>query len=659
MKLPADVQTGLPAKSCLFMLMLVLTNLAQACITADVVALDQVFYYNRLGAMNPSGMIYALKRDVVAITGTTPFPGNAMLRSDKRPRPLVLRVNEGDCLAVNFTNWLSPSLTGSLVNPIAPSTPNPNATAAKNDDGPSTRTASFHVIGMQAQGIESDGSNVANNTSSLANLGETKTYTFYAQKEGTYFAYSTAASTGGEGNGGSLAHGLFGAVNVENKGSQWFRSQVTEQDMALAATGSTQSNGKYYPVINYDAVYPTVETRKPSEQLILATNPDGITQATMTTLTSNIGFIGDDVGKTLSGEQGKAHIEQVFSDGSARVMITEAFNSEIPPYTWKIEGIAPHPFAGTPILNMLDGGKIAHSDLNAIITGGGLGAFDMNQEPNNAVYPGRSDPFREFTVIFHDEIKAVQAFPAWYNDPVFIHTLHGVRDGFAINYGSGGIGSEIIANRLKLGPMKDCVECKYEEFFLTSWVLGDPAMVVDMPAGVNARGLGVADNPQFATKAYFPDDPSNVHHSYLNDRVKFRSLHAGPKEHHIFHLHAHQWLHSPDSDNSAHLDSQSIGPGGGYTYEIAHHGSGNRNRTVGDSIFHCHFYTHFAQGMWELWRVHDVLETGTVLAKDGRPAQGSRALPDYEIKAGTPIPALVGAYADDGYGTNARCQGGD
>ncbi|MDI1294080.1 MAG: hypothetical protein PSV18_15250 [Methylobacter sp.] len=641
MKLPADVQTGLPAKSCLFMLMLVLTNLAQACITADVVALDQVLYYNRLGAMNPSGMIYALKRDVVAITGTTPSPGNAMLRSDKRPRPLVLRVNEGDCIAVNFTNWLSPSLTGSLVNPIAPSTPNPNATAAKNDDGPSTRTASFHVIGMQAQGIESDGSNVANNTSSLANLGETKTYTFYAQKEGTYFAYSTAASTGGEGNGGSLAHGLFGAVNVENKGSQWLRSQVTEQDMALAATGSTQSNGKYYPVINYDAVYPTVETRKPSEQLILATNPDGITQATMTTLTSNTGFIGDDVGKTLSGEQGKAHIEQVFSDGSARVTITEAFNSEITPYTWKIEGIAPHPFAGTPILNMLDGGKIAHSDLNAIITGGGLGEFDLNQEPNNAVYPGRSDPFREFTVIFHDEIKAVQAFPAWYNDPVFIHTLHGVRDGFAINYGSGGIGSEIIANRLKLGPMKDCVECKYEEFFLTSWVLGDPAMVVDIPAGVNARGLGVVDNPQFATKAYFPDDPSNVHHSYLNDRVKFRNLHAGPKEHHIFHLHAHQWLHSPDSDNSAYLDSQSIGPGGGYTYEIAHHGSGNRNRTVGDSIFHCHFYTHFAQGMWELWRVHDVLETGTVLAKDGRPAQGSRALPDYEIKAGTPIPALV------------------
>ncbi|MFZ2404499.1 MAG: hypothetical protein WAW41_05135 [Methylobacter sp.] len=638
---PFNVKAGSLAKSCLLMLMPALSNPAQACITADVVALDQVLYYNRLGAMNPAGMIYALKRDVVAITGTAPSPGNAMLRPGKRPRPLVLRVNEGDCLTVNFTNWLSPALTGSLLNPIAPSDPNPNATAAKNDDGPGTRTASFHVIGMQAQGIESDGSNVANNTNSLASPGDTKTYTFYAQKEGTYFAYSTAASTGGEGNGGSLAHGLFGAVNVENKGAQWYRSQVAEQDLALAATGSTGSDGKYYPVIDYEAVYPAVETRKPPEQLTLTANPDGVTKAAMTTLAGNIGFIGDDAGKTLIGEQGRARIEEVFPDGSARVTITEAFNSEIPPYTWKIEGTAPHPFAGTPILNMLDGGKIAHSDLNAIITGTGLGAFEAKQEPNNAVYPGRTDPFREFTVIFHDEIKAVQAFPAWYNDPAFIHTLHGVRDGFAINYGAGGIGSEIIANRLKLGPMKDCVECKYEEFFLTSWVLGDPAMVVDIPAGVNANGLGVVDNPQFATKAYYPDDPSNVHHSYINDRVKFRNLHAGPKEHHIFHLHAHQWLHSPDNDNSAYLDSQSIGPGSGYTYEVAHHGSGNRNRTVGDSIFHCHFYTHFAQGMWELWRVHDVLETGTVLDKDGRPVQGSRALPDNEIKAGTPIPALV------------------
>ena len=35
-----------------------------------------------------------------------------------------------------------------------------------------------------------------------------------------------------------------------------------------------------------------------------------------------------------------------------------------------------------------------------------------------------------------------------------------------------------MANRNKLGPARDCVECKLEEFFLTSWVNNDPAMVV-------------------------------------------------------------------------------------------------------------------------------------------------------------------------------------
>ncbi|MET0649895.1 MAG: hypothetical protein ABW208_25075, partial [Pyrinomonadaceae bacterium] len=136
-------------------------------------------------------------------------------------------------------------------------------------------------------------------------------------------------------------------------------------------------------------------------------------------------------------------------------------------------------------------------------------------------------------------------------------------------------------------------------------------------------------------------DPSNVHHSYLNDHVKMRVLHAGPKEHHIHHLHAHQWLRTPDDDNSSYLDSQALGPGYSFTTEIAHGGTGNRNRTPGDSIFHCHFYPHFAQGMWELWRVHDAFEAGTALDGDGRPQGGARALPDGEIAAGTPIPALV------------------
>ncbi|HEV2147807.1 MAG TPA: hypothetical protein VGR37_10425, partial [Longimicrobiaceae bacterium] len=177
--------------------------------------------------------------------------------------------------------------------------------------------------------------------------------------------------------------------------------------------------------------------------------------------------------------------------------------------------------------------------------------------------------------------------------------------------------------------------------FLSSWAVGDPAMLVDVPADFDGNGDGQPDAGPKATKALFPEDPSNVYHSYMGDHLKIRNLHAGPKEHHIFHLHAHQWLHTPNSDNSTYLDSQAIGPGGGFTYEITYDGGGNRNKTPGDAIFHCHFYPHFAQGMWALWRVHDVFETGTVLGSDGRPAPGARALPDGEIKTGTPIPGVV------------------
>jgi hypothetical protein len=535
----------------------------QRQLTANVVALDQVFFYNRLGAVNPAGMIYALRRDVVdTATGRTEVqggvlaPGRVALRADKRPRPLVLRMNVRDCLTINFQNLLNP--------------------ARVDDNQPITRNAGLHVTGLQlVNSIADDGSNVGANASSLAAPGERRSYRLFAERENMYFLYSPAAQTGAEGDGGTLAFGLFGAVNVEPVGAEYYRSQVTNADLRIATTGTAPTG---QPLLNYDAVYP-----------------------------------------------------------------------------------AGHPQAGTPVLNMLQGTEIVHSDLNAIITGPRRGNFPEGTYPPNPTLepnvrvpqaPGlplrpREEPFREFSVLFHDEIFAIQAFPGFYNDPVFSHTLHGVRDAFAINYGTGGVGSEILANRLGVGPVFACNDCKFEEFFLSSWPLGDPAMVVDVPANTGLENLAPGQTPPpnavgpKATKAFYPDDPSNVHHGYLGDHTKFRNLHAGPAEHHIFHLHTHQWLFTPDSDNSTYLDSQAIGPGSTYTYEIAFNGGGNRNITVGDAIFHCHFYPHFGQGMWELWRVHDTFEAGTPLDAEGRPAPGSRALPDAEILAGTPIPAVV------------------
>src|ERR1043165_2904260 len=208
-------------------------------IKADVVALDQVLMFNRLGTVNPSGMIYALKQDVVAIDPAKGLvAGNVRLRSDKRPRPIVLRMNSGDCLRITFTNLLSPS-------PLS--------------DQPATRSAGIHVMGMElVDGISSDGANVGNNAPNLIGPGSSTVYTFTATREGNNLMYSSGATTGGEGDGGTLSAGLFGSVNVEAKGAEWYRSQVTAEDMNLAKTGTTPGG---QPIINYDAVYPAGHPR--------------------------------------------------------------------------------------------------------------------------------------------------------------------------------------------------------------------------------------------------------------------------------------------------------------------------------------------------------------------------------------------------------------
>jgi hypothetical protein len=561
-------------------------------VTADVVVLDQPLMFNRMGAQNVNGMVYALRADVVdkssgrtEATGGVLVPGQVELRADKRPRPLVLRVRTGDCLKVNFSNLLDGAANP---NNAVPSILTINDQVAE-------RTVGFSPVGMNAVNSVDDVSSFAGqNANSMAAPGESRTYTLYAADEGSHLIVSNAATFGGEGTGGTLGSGLFGAVAVEPAGAKFYRSQVSEEDLRLATTGTTATG---HPIVNYEAVYPS---RQP----------------------------------------------------------------------WIAEGKA-----GKPILNMLQTTsgelKLVHSDLTAMIVGPNPdGSFPASTYPlesqgkRNPALPNRTEAFREYVAIFNDETVSKQAFPGWFEDPVFSHTLHGVGDNFMINQASAGVGAEVIANRLGVGPMHDCLSCAYEEFFLSSFSVGDPSMLVDIPANAGLEFCTPQPGDPYcerdasirATYAKYPDDPSNVYHSYTNDFVKFRNLHAGPKEAHVFHLHNHQWLANPDDENSNYVDAQAIGPGAAYTYEIAFGGSGNRNKTAGDAIFHCHFYPHFAQGMWALWRNHDVLETGTVLdasnGNDGyhttafaleqaKPASGARALPDGEIIAGVPIPAIV------------------
>ncbi|XXY23657.1 copper oxidase [Sorangium sp. So ce216] len=268
--------------------------------------------------------------------------------------------------------------------------------------------------------------------------------------------------------------------------------------------------------------------------------------------------------------------------------------------------------SGEPILKIInDAGELVHGDLNAIVAG-----FDETE----AGTPVSEDQayFREFTVLFHDDLGGIQPFPEL-RTPLY----HGVRSGFGVNYGAASLGAAVLAKKNKVGPSKDCAECKFEEFFLSSWTNGDPALNVEFEIG--------EDSTRRAIRALYPDDPSNVSHGYVGDPVRIRNLHAGPTDTHVFHVHGHQWLRSPGNEDSTYIDSQTIGPRAAYTYDMTYGGGGNRNLTAGDAIYHCHLYPHFVQGMWGIWRSHDVFEAGTP----------DRSLPDGEIEAGTPTPAVV------------------
>ena len=646
---------------------------------ADVVALDQAFYNNRMGAFQAGGMVFALRRDVVSNETGKPGPGPlkpglVMVRPDKRPRPIVLRVNVGDCLEVSFQNLLAPlpQIYEPLFYPPKQSTPpNSGATpyvandnlmvdAYKPQDNPpqnvyadaasqpATRWAGVHVMGMELveardakgviDGISSDGSfngandvfakNDAMRRSGLVAPDARITYKLYAPAEGSYLLYSTAATNGlvqpnglGGAIGGQLSQGLFGSVTVQPKASEWYRSQVTREDI-LAATRRANPAGLQKttkkPVTLYGSTFPIYTDTASGAEVIVTDADDKPAEP------SSNAFLHFTKGQPYLDYQAKR------ADGTPILRMT---------------------------MNVGDREELVYSDLTAVITGPKAGKFPTTPPGSKYIYPENDEPFREFAIHYHDDFATTQAFPQFSSGSIAT-TLQAGRDFFAINYGIGGIAAEILANRFGVGPMWNCATCKFEEFFLSSWTDGDPAGIVDFPANTQLctaipysdPSTGVAapngnctlvPGPK-ATKAFYPDDPSNVYHSYLKDHVKIQIIHAGTNITHVHHLHAQQWLHTPKSGNSHYRDSQMISPGGSYTLDHVHNGSGNLNLTVGDSIFHCHFYPHFAQGMWSLWRTHDVFEGGTRLDKDGRAAgEWPRALPDGEIAAGTPTPAIV------------------
>ena len=447
-------------------------------IKADVVALDMPLMFNRLGAQNINGMMYALKRDVVvndplspdhlkplSTPGVSASAGKVTLRPDKRPRPLVLHTGRGDCLEITLTNMLHvPANPENATDAASGNVQRSNVQfKIHNDNQVAARNVSLRFQGTElVNSINDDGSYVGQNPAgAIAIPGETITYTVHTPEDGAFLGVSYGGVVGGEGQGGQTASGLWAVLNVNPTGAMFWRSSVSREDLDLVTDGMTPDG---QPKIDYAARYPVAEP-----------------------------WISE-------GKADAPILAMIDTDGSTVHTAIDAIVAYGPDYKLAAPGTGPH--------------------------SGKIGFFPQtiypleNVDKRNPTVPNRLEPFREFTVAFHDETQTTQVFPKWFNDPVLGHTLHGVRDSFMINYGSGGIGSEIIANRLGIGPMHDCVNCLYEEFFLTFTTVGEVGQVTDIPANMglencdpNINNCG-AVGPK-ANYVLYPDDPSNVHHSYV------------------------------------------------------------------------------------------------------------------------------------------------
>ncbi len=599
-------------------------------IHVDMVVLEQHVYYNRLGAHLPNAQLYALRHDVQSVESNglkKLSPGQVILKEYKRPRPIALRANVGDKLSITLQNLLPPFQSGESIDC--------NGNAPDPQDKTATTDFLLHCAGLQVMGV--DWLN-AENQLRLA-PGESFTYEFKATENGIFMLYSPNGSSIPS---SQLDYGLFGAINVQSETAEWYRSQVTENDLTFAHHKTSEKFMKRLWPQNGDEICQRPLNHKRTglnEGSFLQRKAQPVGGKLVCPPGSEEAVWTYTVNSSEKGQTAKVSDVHIRKDGSLYTLSGHPLIDYQAIYPKK------HPRAGMPVLNMLQATseksqyQLMHSDVTAIITGPNAGRFPyyLNgpEFANNPATPDRRQPYREFTIAYHIAPKTQQAFVAFDSGPL-AGTLAAGEDGFAVNYGMAGIAPEIYANRINKGPMginKDEIDLRFEEFFLSAWAVGDPAMLVDITANnkMNKR----------ATKALYADDPSNVYHSYMRDHVIFRVMNAGSVAPHVHHQHAHQWLHSRNSDEGHYLDSQLINPGSTYTLEMTYNGSGNRNQTVGDSIFHCHIYPHFAQGMWAMWRVHDVFEKGTELDNDGIPLKSARALPDGEIVAGTPIPALV------------------
>ncbi|WP_394740698.1 multicopper oxidase domain-containing protein [Natronococcus roseus] len=146
----------------------------------DVVVLPTRLVYNDHGDYDPEGKVYVLEENV-----------DAVLEGEMMPEPLFIRANVGDCIELNVRNELD---TGASIH---------------------THFVSYDVLG-------SDGFANGYNYDQGADAGDTMTYRWFADEEGTIYFHDHVTGIS------DSQHGEIGALLVEPEGSEWLDPHTGE-----------------------------------------------------------------------------------------------------------------------------------------------------------------------------------------------------------------------------------------------------------------------------------------------------------------------------------------------------------------------------------------------------------------------------------------------
>jgi hypothetical protein len=172
----------------------------------DVAAATVDVPFNRWGATLRSARIFVLEQDLAATKNwATPInralPADAPENRRLRPRPLVLRANEGECVKVTLTNKLSTSAAHGL---------------------PANPRVGIQAAGMVVNARNTGGARVGFDSDPTVAIGQSITYYWKVPaQEGLFLFQDMATPAGGEHDAGSRGVGLYGAIAVEPAGSIW------------------------------------------------------------------------------------------------------------------------------------------------------------------------------------------------------------------------------------------------------------------------------------------------------------------------------------------------------------------------------------------------------------------------------------------------------